>query len=43
MDMTEKIEFTQVKLDTIELALEEETNNLRSHLSNMQAETISDR
>jgi hypothetical protein len=41
MDLTEKIEITQVKLDPVELALEEETNNLRSDLSNMQAETIS--
>jgi hypothetical protein len=29
MDLTEKIESTQVKLDAIDLALGEETNNLR--------------
>jgi exonuclease VII large subunit len=43
LNLTEKIESAQVKLDTIELALEEETNNLRSDLSNMQAETIPNR
>jgi hydroxypyruvate isomerase len=43
MDLTEKIESTQVKLDTIELALDMETTNLRSDLSNMQAETIANR
>jgi hypothetical protein len=43
LDLTEKIESTQVKLDTIEMSLGVETDNLRLDLSNMQAETISKR
>jgi hypothetical protein len=40
LDITEKFESTLVKLDTIELSLGVETNNLRLDLSNMQAETV---
>jgi hypothetical protein len=43
MDLTEKIESMQVKLEAIELSLGVETNDLRLDLSNMQAETISNR
>jgi hypothetical protein len=43
MDLTEKFKSTQVKLETIELSLGVETNNLRLDLSNLQAETISNR
>jgi hypothetical protein len=43
MDLTEKIESTQVKLETKELSLGVETNNHRLDLSNIQAETISNR
>jgi hypothetical protein len=41
LDITEKFESTEVKLDTIELALGAETNSLRLDLSTVQAETIS--
>jgi hypothetical protein len=43
MDLTERFESTQMKLDPIELARDEETNNLRLDLLHMQAETISNR
>jgi hypothetical protein len=43
LDLTEKFESTQVKLDTIQLALGVETNSLRLDLSTVQAGAISNR
>jgi BMFP domain-containing protein YqiC len=43
MDLMEKIESTHVKLETIELSLGMETNNIRLDLSTMQTETLSNR
>jgi hypothetical protein len=43
LDLTEKFGSTQVKLDTIELALGVETNSLRLDLSTVQAETVANR